>query len=322
MKNKVIFQISIVVLCVCVLISSSFLSKRGVSIKKVDSYFENMSAESERELCNDLLISMQKKSTEKIGITKDEIHSGNISKYNPSIASNKSNRDFLIMHSTKGEINKEYITIFGKKTFTYSQIGTPLEFRTVLDIFLLPINTDEKYIIFIRELDGVMTSPLDVSTTLHAYVYDNHKNTLIESIKIIENMEEYTIVTENNKNRYKKYRTKSDIILTNKDYPIMEILTYYYEAISGQISSNDTQTPSYSEEFDVIKTSNSYEKYFYDPKYKHFLLGYLRLTKNNEKVGILKKNSKIIDNNYVQTYTVIRNNGEIFEVFSDFSIEK
>lgn len=321
MNNKHLLHIFIVfifVLFVGIVVS---LSNRYVSVKNVDSFFSSPTEKSELELCKSLLKSMKSNDLKMLGISKNKLFKNNLEEYNPRIVSNDLDINYIVLYSKNKDHNMEYLTIFERNKLHYKQIGTPLNFRTVLDIFLLPIDSEEKYILFVRELNGAMTNPLDVLVTLHGYVYAHNKNSFSEAINITENMEEYR-KTNTSPIRFKKYRAKSDIVLTNNIFPELEVLTYCYEALSPPIGDNTLEVPPYGTEFDVIKTLNLHEKYFYDKDYHHFLQGYITLDEKNEKVGILKKNSKLVDNNYVDTYTVINKNGLIFEVFKNYTIDK
>lgn len=321
MNNKHLLHIFIVFIFIFFVSAVMFLSNRQVSVKNVDKFFSNPTEKSELDLCKKLLKSMERKDLNIIGVSKNKLLNDSILEYNPRIVSNNEDINYIVLYSINKDLNMEYLTIFEKNKLYYKQIGSPLSFRNVLDIFLLPIDTEEKYILFVRELDGAMSNPLDVLVSLHGYVYINNKKTFNESINIIENMEEYR-KTSTNPARFRKYRAKSDIVLTNNEFPELEVLTYCYEALSAPIKDTALENPPYGTEFDVIKTTNLHEKYFYDNEYKHFLQGYITLDKNNEKVGILKKNLKLVDNNHIDTYTVINKSGVIFEVFKNYTIDK
>ncbi len=316
MKKDKIYKIIIGILTTVLIFLTLSLSNNFVKIKTVD-----------KAISLDLLIpkfvkSLNKGTLDTIGINQSDALSNNLSHYNINIVPNKTDDHYIILHNVNRNNDKEYLTIFERKLFTYKQLGKPLEFNNVVDVFVLPVNTKEKYILFSRDLVGFKTSPLDLKSYLYAYVYNDKKNNFEQALEILENAEEYVIQKGSPLSNYKKYRTKSDIMLINEDYPIMKVLTHYYEAISKDFDTNLSGTPAYSLDFNIVKTNSTFDKYFYDTEFYHFLLGYMTLDQNNEKVGIIKKNIKQINDNYKDTYTIIRKNGETFEIFDDYTIQK
>ncbi len=324
MKNKYSYNFTIAILFIILMFFILSLSNRNVKNVSVDKFLNKPIAteEEKKEFILKFLKNLDFETLEKIGIKQKDVVNESLSNYNINIIAKKTNDYYILLHNIDNNSEKEYITVFRRGLLTYKQIGSPIEFNNVIDVFLLPVNTQEKYIIFTRDLVGFKTSPLDLTSNLSAFIFDDKSNSFVEAINIVENAEEYVIDHVDEKSMYKKYRTKSDVMVTNTDYPIIEILTHYYEAVSQLVDGKIEGTPPYDLDFDVIKTSNDYNKYFYDSNFKHFLLGYLVINESNEVAGILRENSKIIDNNFRDTYTIIKQNGEIYEIFSDFTILK
>lgn len=320
MKNNLIYKISITISLTILIIFAVILNARFVRTATVDKFFDIQNSEAKDELIINFLKNLDNASIETIGISKSDIINENLSNINANITSKSADNYYIILHNTNPYNDKDYITIFKRGLFFYKHIGTPIEFNNVIDVFLLKTKGSNDYILFTRDLIGFETSPLDLVVNLNAFVYDKYKNDFVNAIEIIENIEQYEIVSNDNKNMYKKSRSKSDIMLTNSNTTIVEILTHDYEAISEEFNATLSKTPPYNLSFDVIKTSNNYSKYFYDPEFNHFLLGYLQLNDTNEIVGIIKFNKKIINNNFKNTYTIIKKNGEIFEIFDNFTI--
>lgn len=320
MKNSLIYKITITILFIIVMVLAIVLNARLVRVSTFDKFFNSQNDEIKNELTVKFLESLDSDTIETIGLSDTNISNENLSNMNINIISKDNDNYYIILHNTNPYNDKDYITILKRGLFFYKQIGTPIEFNNVMDIFLLQLNDTKNYMIFTRDLTGFETKPLDFSVTLNGFVYNKDKNEFVEVIEIIENIEEYQITNDNNKNMYKKFRAKSDIMLTNSNVPILEVLTHYYEAISDSFNSKLSEDTPYNLNFDVIKTSNNYTKYFYDPEFNHFLIGYLQLNDTKEIVGIIKSNTKIINNNFKDTYTIIKKNGEIFEVFDNFSI--
>ncbi len=316
MKKSNTYEIIIGVLITILIFSTLSLSNNFVKTKTVDRTTNS------EIISKKLIKSLNKGTLNTIGISHSDVVSNDLSHYNINIVPNKTNNQYIILHNVNRSNDREYLTVFKRGLFTYHQLGKPIEFNNVVDVFLLPVKTKEQYILFARDLVGFKTSPLDLKSYLYAYVYNDKKNDFVHALEILENAEEYVIQKGDTTNNYKKYRAKSDIMLINEDYPIMKVLTHYYEAISDNFNTTLSGTPPYSLDFNVVKTENTFNEYFYDTDFYHFLLGYIVLDKNEEKVGIIKQNLKIIDNNYKDTYTIIRKNGEIFELFDGFTIEK
>ncbi len=317
--NHKIYKLTTIVLFLIFLFLVVSLSNRSVKTSYVDKYLNNKNVDEHQFILN-FLESIDVNTLNVLGIKQSDVVNDNLSNYNINIISKKTDNYYIILHNKNNNNDREYLTVFKRGLLTYKKHGTPIELNNIIDIFILPVKTDEKYIIFARDLVGFKTSPLDLTSNLHAFVFNKNKKDFTEAIKIAENIEEYQIQGDETKSLYKKFRTKSDILLTNKDYPIMEVLTHYYEAVSSEFDNELTGTPPYSLDFDVVKTNDTYEKYFYDSNFYHFILGYLSIDETEEIVGVIKKNSKVIDNNFKDTYTIIRRNGEVFEIFSDFTI--
>ncbi len=318
--SKIIIGLLIFVLVLLVAI----LNKGYVKNITMDKFlqYEDENEEINKQLILKLLKSLDDDTIKTIGIDKKDIVNSSIQNYNINIITKKNHNYYIILHNKNPKDDKEYLTVFKRGFLFYKKLGSPIKQNSVIDIFLLPVDTEEEYILFTRDLIGFKTAPLDLLCNLNAFVYNDKKRNFTEALKIIENSEEYQIITDNNKNMYKKFRTKSDILLTNNDYPIIKILTHYYEAVSTPTEKELTGTPPYSLNFDITKTENEFEKYFYDTNFYHFLLGYIKLDNSDETVGIVKKNTKIIDNNFKDTYTIIKKDGEVFEIFSNFTIIK
>lgn len=314
--NKIRFYKYIIVISIFFTVFILYISNKNLLINTVESKLSN----NDNSLITNFLKTLDTNTLNIIGISQKNIATNNISEYDVNIITNKDDNYYIILHNINKNNNKQYLTVFKKGFFKYRQIGNAIEQNNILDIFIFPTQTKDKHIIFTRDLEGFETTPLDLIEKLQGFVYNSKTNSFDCAIEIIENAEEYQTQKVGNNNVYKKFRTKSDVMLTSSSMPTLEVLTHYYEAISDEFSNELSKTTPYNLNFTVIKNNNEYNKYFYDDTFNHFILGYIIINDTNEKVGILKKNIKIIDNNYEYTYTIIKKNGQIFEVFKDFTI--
>lgn len=322
MKNNLIYKIIASLLVVIFVILALVLNSRAVRVSTFDKYFDENETQIKNQFIVKFLESLDFGTIQTIGISKNEIVNKDLSKIDVNIISDNDNNCYILLHNKNNNNNKDYITVFKRGLFFYKKIGNPIKLNNIIDIFMLPIKTDEKYIIFTRDLIGFETKPLDLLVNLNAFVYDKQKKDFVQALDIIENVEEYNIIYNDQKSMYKKFRTKSDIMVTNGEMPSIEILTHYYEAISQTFDKKLSNVVPYDLNFDIIKTSSKYSTYFYDEKFKHFILGYLKINETGEIVGITKINSKTVNNNFIDTYTIIKEDGEIFEIFDDFELIK
>ncbi len=313
MKITNIYKLTIYILItIFVLIVLSFSNR--VQKRNIDNLSESL-------FINHLLNNTNKSVLKDIGISHADVVNKNIQDYDTSIISNKNNNYYKILQVFNESTEKDFICIYKYSLFSYKQVGLPIEFNNITNSFILE-TTDKKNILFIRDLIGLKTSPLDLTSKLYAYVFNKNDKHFSKALDLIENSEEYLIIKDDSQNYYKKYHTKSDILLTNSESPTLKVLTNSSESVSSPAKNNLSGTPPYSLDFDVIKTSNSFDTYIYDSDFHYFLLGYIKINSTGEIVGIIKKSTKIINNNFTDTYTVIKTNGVIYEIYNDYSIEK
>ncbi len=282
---------------------------------------QRLNALPEQTLINHLLKSTNKSTLKSLNISHGDVLTDNLENYNTSIITNKNNNYYKILQVYNKKTEKDFICVYKYSLFSYKQIGNPLEFNNITNASVLETKDNES-ILFVRDLIGFKTSPLDLTSKLYAFTYNDNSRNFTKALELIENSEEYLIMKNEVGNYYKKYRTKSDIMLTNSVAPVLKVLTHFSESVSSIVKTNLAGTPPYSLDFDVIKTNNSFDTYVYDKNYHSFLLGYLKIDSTEEIVGILKKTTKIINENFVDTYTVIKPNGEVFEIYDGFTIEK
>lgn len=320
MKNKRIVPLVLVVLLLSLSIYIHNLLSQNISTKAVNNFFENTNYQTEIILSKNFLNTMDKKSLEQIGLSKKDIKNiENDKSKKVQIVYKEDDKDIIILYTMVNE--NRYITSFTKNNFSYKQLGTPIHLDTVLDIFSIKETLSNKYILFVRHMDTSLKNPYDNTINLTAYVYNDKIGDFVKSTNIIEDSENYILPSSENDNRYKKLKTKSDILLSNYEKLTLEVLTSSYEAVSvDDYTSNENVLP-YNLNYDVIKTNINYNKYFYDDSFNYFLQGYLILNEKNEKVGILNYQSIINNNEFLDIYTVVRKNGEIIEVMNDYKIE-
>lgn len=322
MKNNLIYKVFAITLFTILIILSIILNARAVKVSTVDNFFNTKDEKNKNQLIVKFLKNLDSKTIETIGIAKSDILDENLSQINIDIVSKSNDNYYIILYNTNPYNDKDYINIFKRGTFFYKHIGNPIKLNNIMDIFILKAKESKDYILFTRDLIGFETAPLDLTVNLNAFVYDKTKRNFIKALEIVENTEEYQITSDGEKNMYKKFRSKSDIMLTNSSIPSIEILTQHYEALSEPFKNELSKDTPYNLNFDVIKTSSNYNKYFYDENFKHFVLGYLEIEETKEIAGILKADTKIINDNFKDTYTIIKKDGEIFEIFDGFRLLK
>lgn len=319
MKNKRIIILILVVLLSFISIHIYNIFNKNISIKKINNFFENTNYENENILAKQFLYAIDKKSLNKIGLTKNDIKyiDSNDEFKKAQVVYKEDDKDLLLLYTMIGD--NRHITAFYKDNFSYKQLGNPIPLDTVLDIFSIKENLSNKYILFIRHMDTSLSNSYNNTINLTTYVYSDKTADFVKSVNIIENCENYILPTSKNDNRYKKIKTKSDIMLSDYEKLTLEVLTSSYEAISTDI--NEVNDAPYNLNYDVVKTNIDYNKYFYDNEFNYFLQGYLILDEKNEKVGILNCASIIINNEFVDLFTVVRKNGQIFEITSNYTID-